>query len=386
MNLHLLTDDKFADGAVEQFEKYYPGQNIFIVNKKNNHFQYITNENVQHFDFENYKDVKKIIKLCNHRKVKHVFVHFLNYFTAGLANLIKSNNKKVRLYWIFFGGDLYSILANEFGYQQFDQLIKGKRSAGRLTMKDHWNKSYLKIKNKLNYLLIFKKEGFQNYKEFIANLHFFCFWNFNDFTLMKKYFVTNAQFKYFYYENALQLESADVKEFQSVQILINNSASPVGNHVTILNKISSGNCDALPFELIIPLNYGSPLVKEEIINYFAKRDQKKVHLLLDFLPKEEYYALLSNVSIAFFGARRQHAAGNIFQLLASGTKVFLRNDNNMLPLLKEWGFIVYSFEDDYQNVNDLTALSIENRILNNKVFSERFNQHVIDDFMRNILK
>lgn len=386
MNLHLLTDDKFADGAIAQFEKYYTGQNIFIVNKKSRNFRYITNQNVQSFDFENYKDVKKIVKLCKQKGVKNVLIHFLNYFTAGVANLIRNDNKTVILHWIFFGGDLYSILSNEFGYQQIDQVVKGKPSAGKLTMKDHWNKSYLKIKNKVNYLLIFKKDGFQNYKEFIANLHFFCFWNFNDFILMKKYFVTNAQFKYFYYTNALNLESTGVREFEGIKILINNSASPVGNHVTILNKINPGHFDQLPFELLIPLNYGSPLVKEKIISYFAKCDKKKVHMLLDFLPKDEYYTLLSNVSIAFFGARRQHAAGNIFQLLANGTKVFLRNDNNMLPLLKEWGFIVYSFEDDYQDVNDLTALSVEDRMLNNKVFNERFNQRVIDDFMQNIFK
>ena len=72
MNLHLLTDDKFADGAIAQFEKYYTGQNIFIVNKKSRNFRYITNQNVQSFDFENYKDVKKIVKLCKQKGVKNV--------------------------------------------------------------------------------------------------------------------------------------------------------------------------------------------------------------------------------------------------------------------------------------------------------------------------
>lgn len=31
MNLHIFHDDKFTNGGIEQFEKYFPKQNIYII-------------------------------------------------------------------------------------------------------------------------------------------------------------------------------------------------------------------------------------------------------------------------------------------------------------------------------------------------------------------
>ena len=382
MNLHLLKDEKFTDGAIAQFEKFYPDQNVFIINTKDVDLRYVKSNNCLLYNLEKKSDVKKIIGLCREKQIENVFVHFLDYFTAGIATLLGNKYKYLVFYWVFFGADLYNTLNREFKYPLYDKVGISKTTNTR-TSRNRFKPLIKLIKNKLTYLNIYKKEGLQNYTDFITHLDYFCFWNIKDFELMRKYFKTNAQFKYFYYENALQAASIPKDSFATTKIMVNNSASPVGNHIYILKKIIS--LVRPSDEIILPLNYGSEAVKSKVSNYIKSENLTSITTIKEFLRKDKYFELLSDVSVAFFGARRQHAGGNIFQLLANGTKVFLRNDNNMLALLKGWGFKVFSFEDDFKSSADLQELPFEAKMVNFNIFKEKFNHKIVEEFMVNLI-
>lgn len=102
------------------------------------------------------------------------------------------------------------------------------------------------------------------------------------------------------------------------------------------------------------------------------------------MPQAEYFALINKVEVAVIGARRQEAAGNIINLLSNGTKVFLREDNNLLQYYREKGFIIFSYEKDLNSLADLQPLTLEEQLHNrecrikSRVCNEQFMPSFID--------
>lgn len=107
-------------------------------------------------------------------------------------------------------------------------------------------------------------------------------------------------------------------------ILVGNSADINNNHLDIidyLKKIDLGNR-----KLIVPLSYGgsreyATIVKDAYEVAFGDR----VKILMDYMPREDYFKLLSSVGYAIFFQERQQAAGNIEELLRNGVKIFFSN-------------------------------------------------------------
>jgi dTDP-N-acetylfucosamine:lipid II N-acetylfucosaminyltransferase len=168
--------------------------------------------------------------------------------------------------------------------------------------------------------------------------------------------------------------------------LVNNSASKNGNHATILNKIKIVDKDQTVSKIICPLSYGNP----EIVNKTTKLGEilfeDKFNPLLDFLDKDSYFSLIEDVSVAFFGHRRQEAASNISQLLGNGVKVFLRNDNNIMLFMRDKGFLVFSFEDDFNSIEDLNPLTMAQMIQNQNAFLKMVNEKEEYLMMTKIIK
>ena len=91
------------------------------------------------------------------------------------------------------------------------------------------------------------------------------------------------------------------------------------------------------------------------------------------------------MNASIYGQHRQEGGGNIIQAFRSGTKVFLREDNNLLQLYRDWGLKVFSFENDLNSIEDLlTSLSIEDQILNNCRIQECMSRDKVSESMRNL--
>jgi hypothetical protein len=103
------------------------------------------------------------------------------------------------------------------------------------------------------------------------------------------------------------------------------------------------------------------------------------------MPQGEYFSLLQSVSVAFFGHRRQEGGNNIYYFLASGAKVFLRKENNLLRHLKERGYYVFDFEQNFQSDLDLQPLSVDAQRHNNRLVKEEFSKERIDEVYCNLI-
>lgn len=370
INIHLTLDEKFINSSVEVFEKYYPNQNFFIIDKQEGENRFVApRRNVYFWPFNSshWLDLLRNEVLFDSVQRINVLVHFLTENSARRALELKKINKKVQLYWIFYGADLYSYLYETGKYALYDYKVKGQSCL---------LKNYVKrLLGRYNYIV-----------DFCSELDYFCFWNYYDYELLRKYLKTKAQFKLFYYINPTSTESEGFGDgintrTNEINILVNHSASFTGNHLTVLKKISSLSLDNI--KLIIPISYGPKTHADLIEKEATKLFPDKCTLLKEYMPRVEYYNIIDKCQCAIMGHRRQEAGGNISFLLKHGKKVFLREDNSLLNYYKDLGCAIFSFEKDLKTEKDLLPLTEKEQALNKKIMLDRILPSKVDKMMLN---
>lgn len=377
MNLHLVDDEKFIDGAIDLFEKYAQNENVFLVNSTNNEFKYIKKvKEVRLLNFSSISIKKDIENIVVDNKITKIYIHFIDIQKAAIVNFLLKKFK-LQVYWIFFGGDLYDLLYKKFNYPLYDMKIKKERIS-----------CYLLLRQQLSRIKFFYMFGYfpeKSVLKCIKNLHYFCFWNHFDYELLLKHIETKAEFLYFAYFNAIEKTTFSIRKFDGIEVVVNHSGALSGHHITLFEKISLLDKESKIKNIISPLSYGSATVINNIIQVGYKTFNDRFFPVVNFLDKKSYFDLFQNVSVAFYGAKRQEAAGNIFSLLGKGVKIFLRNDNNLLNFLRERGFIVFSFENDFNSIDDLESLTDAEKILNQSkcldMFSLETEKKVMNHFV-----
>ncbi|MCA5004211.1 TDP-N-acetylfucosamine:lipid II N-acetylfucosaminyltransferase [Sphingobacterium bovistauri] len=374
MNLHIFHDDKFTNGGIEQFENYFPKQNIYILllyNDKTPKYT-ISHPDILIFHIRDKNLVLKIREVVGEKNVKNLFIHYLDTFKASITSKILSQNSTLKVYWIFYGGDLYDYLSK---YHQYD--IIDDKSIQKTTVKES-------IVKTIKYLLWFGWTPKAGMDRFFKRLDFFCFWNEFDYELFKSKTKSNANYKNFVYINALGDSNFPTTQ-KSNTIMINHSASITGNHSFVLDSIKSLPLKENNYNLLLPLSYGNENYANEIEIYAKNNIITDITSLRSFMPLNEYQNLLSTVKIAIFGMRRQEAAGNIFQLINMGTKVFLREENTLLQWLRKRDFIVFSLENEYDELSNLDGL-FDDQIQHNKdCYKKVFNDKIFTEMMHNLM-
>lgn len=369
MNIHIFHDDKFTNGAIEQFEKFYPDQNIYIVLLYNSTTLQFTNPNpkIITFHIRDRSIIKSLGQIISTNNATNLFVHYLDTYKASIT-LKVLNQHPLKFYWIFYGGDLYDYLSR---YHQYD--ILDNKSFQKNTFKEDL------IKN-IKYLLWFGWTTKYALKKAFERLDYFCFWNEYDFDLFHSKVKSNAKHKNFIYYNALGNPDFPMVQKKN-KLMINHSASPSGNHHYIIDEIRALKLKESNYSILLPLSYGDKFYADTIVEKAKSTMTCEIEALRNFMPLSEYQTLLAEVKIAIFGMKRQEAAGNIFQLLNMGAKVFLRKENTLFHWLKKRDFIVFSLEDDFSELQQLEELSSQQIEHNRDAYKKTFNDSVYKEMM-----
>lgn len=392
MYLHLCNDEKFIGGSYDTFERFYTSGNLFIINSLQGNLRFVkSSDRIVWRRLSQNKVKHEIYTLAREMGVKSVFVHYLDYDKARIALHLKKA-LGVEIYWIFYGSDLYTPLSEVGLYQLYD----------------HDNKPVCALKNIVRQRLIntyrYLQSGWrknQYLEKFAAEFDHFCFWNRGDFELLQKHFRVKADFREFCYvalsdnqHSKVPISEIDSSSMQStdneIKIVINHSGSLSGNHRTILDKLKALDAsvreDSKEYisEIYLPLSYGNPVICGQIATYATTLFGDRAVNIMNFLPLESYYRSIGTATIAVYGHRRQEAAGNIFQMLANGVKVFLRNDSNLMQYFDNKGINVYSFEDELNSIEDLLPLSDEIKCQNRAKILELFSVEAVDNMVKKI--
>jgi hypothetical protein len=362
-NLHLIFNDKFFDPAYQAFEKYYPGDNLFLcLTSIKDDKIYSQHNNILYSSLGTFKGLELAIKTFERYLFRNIFIHNADNLKIDYVLHLK-RHYSFKIYWIFFGADLHGVLEDMGRLDALDNNKLINKETGFLTKAKGGYQVVLRM-------LIYKKMYNYSFSEFCRAVDYFCFWNEFDYKLLNDNFNTQATFKNFFYLGLLPQPTLFDYAIAKNKILVNHNASPYGNHQTILSRLKSLN---VTDEIICPISYGDIKNAKKIKKIGSTLFKENIIFIENFLSKDEYFELVSSAKVAIFGHRRQEAGANIFAMILNGSKVFLRNDNSVLSWLKLRGFICFSFEDDLNSIKDLSPLDQESISKNKALYSNYFS-------------
>lgn len=360
------------------FEKYYPGQNYVIIEGDNKgidiNIKFNIPENLSlNINYANPSTWKDILSICKKRNVDKIVLHSAYRDNVLLTEYLKSQIS-CKVYWIFWGYELYNSLGEDYGLSFCDEKFN--------LLKIH---TYFYPNRFKKYLrrLIYGYNLVDVLKKATEICDYFCFWNKYDYDLYTKYFGDKVKFKLFAYGCSYRNDGEnEVYEFPEKRqsVIINHQASKTGNHFTLMKKMKEIDPEST-FDIYMPLSYGTRFLRNQCIKMGYNSFGNKFHPITEYLPKEEYFSKINSAQVALFGQKRQEATGNIGRMLIVGTKVFLREENLLLKYYRDKGYLIYSMEKDLTSIDSLSPLTKEQMVHNKKVW---YNTRLYyDDFMPN---
>jgi len=337
--LHFIPDDKFVDMIIDELNGFSDVSNRYCMYNRKSADEIRWHKHIDCVEFTPYGSEKlnEILKECREGLYDGVWFHSLpdhvDYFVANCGTI-----KKVFISW---GQDIYGMMRYREYLPETKRFMRSflfqgttKGVAWRIFRDvQKWMSTSV-----LGYPLIRYVKTVANNMDYIAPVLS------EDVELFRRAYPRlrvpeTKEFQYGYYN----IEPSVGTDRPIGPILVNNSATPSGNHVDVFRKLDVIGVKSV---LIVPLNYGNPstyldFVKnkgEEILgNRFVP--------ILDFMPKDEYFKYISQCTHMVMGHLRQQALANIAYGLSSGMKVFFWKDNPVYRQFTRWGFSLFALED-----------------------------------------
>lgn len=370
MNYHIMVDDKFIDGFIEDAEKVCePNSNIYFVRGVKNYSQHVRHPLAQWVDIWS-ADFGIILNSVTEQD--KLFIHWYDLY---VSRLILTINKKIPLYVPLWGGDFYE---EPFLYHidwihdpKTLQFVKRK-----YVYPKKWSLRPWVFIQQLKDISNYKKKSlpeFEIKKQTISRINYILLhpYNTGEIELTKKiYQINNLQSLPFNYDLNFNLSDfvrriKKNQELNSTNVLVGNSATESNNHADcfeVLKKFKQND-----IRLSVPLSYGSEdyidFVKKEGIKIFKNKFEPQQ----DFIPREEYVKKLNEVNIGIMYHNRSQAFGNMITLLSLGKKLYLKKNNPLWQLFQNTGIKVFDANTiknlSYKEFSTpLTNIEIDNNI------------------------
>lgn len=356
MILHFITDDKFADYAIDQFS-----ESIF-------HSVFVLITDSETVRFVSRLGSIEIIKPSSHRffdllqglgRYNAIILHGL--FWPWEEDVLKMVPTHVKVAWVFWGGDIYGRKDN---YGKF----LSNRSKCLLGIQRFKNR-IRKVKQPSRYEIPF---------DLLKRIDY-CLTDIpGDFAYAKQYLGTQIKelwYNYYSIEETFGDLAGDIVDGRN--ILVGNSCSIECNHLDGFRSIRSFLIK--DSKIVVPLGYGESWLRLLLLKvgyyYFGRRFQP----LLDFIPRSEYNTIIKSCSVAIMPHYRPQAFGNILTALWLGTRVYLSEKNVLYSYFKRLGAILFSIEKDFvkTNTSALLPLSGEQINQNRQVISALYSKEMM---------
>lgn len=347
--LHIFTDEKFFDSVSDFFDSLKNIENLYY---------YYTPDINYSFKYIRSKNKIKIISCFNEYthilSSEQIDVIYFQSLSPSFYHYFKYINQKTILIWWCFGYEIYN------SQRYLPPMVKIKLFKPITLQFKHNNKKVYSVKNLIRpfYWLIRLPWDYYVRRKLISRIDYFSPVLPIEYELMKRNNYFKAQ-SFMINEGPGLLGNVEFTYFKTAQnILIGNSFTYTNNHLDIFAKIKPYQLNTSKY--IIPINYGNEYAgKRDVFKHISGLSPEKTIWIDDFMPYEKYKHLLSSVSHAIFGHMRQQAMGNINMCLLRGTKIFLYKDGLLYKQLKDFGYIVFSIEDDLSEKALKTPLSKE---------------------------
>ena len=267
-------------------------------------------------------------------KSDKIIVH--NLFNPRLILLLYVCRKHLKkMYWVVWGGDLYS-------YRYVGKGLKNR-------VIEHMRK-----------IIIPRFKGV-------------CTLVKGDFDLAKKVYGIKGGF----YPAIYVLDKKQVRELKekskgdhtnsSVQILLGNSATENNCHMEAFELLKQYKNENI--KIICPLSYGDKEYAKKVCKKGKDIFGDKFNPLLEYMPYSEYAQILAQSDVGVFYNDRQQGLGNIYSMLLLGKKLYLREGTSMWQqLVDEDGFSLYSLGNiEGMSLETFREFNIQTRARNQQI-------------------
>jgi len=351
MNYHIMIDDKFIDGFINDAEKVTAKNNnrYFIQGVKQNAL-YVNHPKAEWVEDIWGVDFKNILNSITSQD--KIFIHWYNLYVGRLMLTI---DKNIPLYVIPWGGDFYE---DPYLYHinWIHDPITLRYVKKAYVFSEKWARHPKSLLKNLLQLYDIKKknhERFEIKKQTILRINYLLLQNNSiEYDLIRNiYQIPEISCLPFFYDQnfdlANELRFEQVKS-KNINIQIGNSATSANNHVDCIKVLRRFNNENI--KLILPLSYGYPDYCEYVKRNCLKTFRNKCEFLERFMPREEYIVKLNEIDIAIMFHNRSQAFGNCISLLTLGKKLYLKNNNPLWQVFQKSGIIVF----DANKIKDLT--------------------------------
>lgn len=357
MNYHIMIDDKFIDGFIEDAEKVSPkNTNVYFVNGIKDQARHVKNPNAEWISF-NDKNFISIIE--NASKDDKVIVHWYNLETGQF--LLEKLQKEVSLYVALWGGEFY-----EDPYLFHIDWIHDEKTLAFVKknniVPDKYNRRphliFKKIWLKLNYKSKAKKQFIDKIKtikridKLLLPKH-----NESEVERIKKiYSLEKLDYADFNYDQNVDLASIQSIETISYKkdktvVQIGNSATESNNHVDAFFVLSKFKEEEI--QLILPMSYGNPKYSSFVKKNGQQIFDNKIQYVENFVSRDEYIKKMQETDICVMYHNRQQAFGNCIPLLMLGKKLYLKEENSLFSFFRSIDVIVF-------DANEIEKMTFEN--------------------------
>ncbi len=120
----------------------------------------------------------------------------------------------------------------------------------------------------------------------------------------------------------------------ALNVLVGHSAHVGDCHCEVIDAVRHFRGE--PVRFIFPISYGNDANKERIKDYARRQlGEDRVVLLDQFMPLQDYYAIIRACDIGILAGSGSAALANVGMLLASGKTVYLRKNGVLAQAFRE---------------------------------------------------
>jgi len=384
MILHLMHDEKFCNNTIDNFEKVNPGNNKYLVfkaDKDKGIHRFISHPELTCEFFYEHENLNHHVTTMP--VIRGIIAHSLSpLFAAAILQL----SKKIKVYWIVWGYDIYMLPKIQSG-------LYAPRTLTYLTGEKPWLRvQWAFKKNNLLRSLFYKLQKKKDVWSLLESVHqevdYFVTYIREDYELYKKQYPgMSCKFFDAAFFNLQQYvgEAFTDKKITGNNVLIGNSNSPESNHLDVihfLKKVPLMN----ETKVYIPLSYGGNNRYKEVVTKSAEQLWGLNCIpLVSFMPQQAYIEILLTCGVGIFYHHRQQAMGNIIAMIWLGARIYMAGVNPAFRFLKRLGIHVFELQSDFQS-HGLSALTEDQITANRTVLIKTFSTNKVEQDYEKLIR
>ena len=358
--LHIVTNEQFTDYAIRQFSA--PEMcSEFVLIPTNHDYEKVKLIDQCTIIERNSPDFEALLNRLG--QYSGIVLHGM-FWGTWQAPLLKRIPNHVKITWVFMGGDLYSRQEEKEKFfapitHVLNRLHKRKKA---LPLDTSWEIP-LELYKRVDYCITSVDDEYD----------YACQYTQSSFP--------RVWYSYYSIEETVGTSLMDCR-VDGNNIWIGNSAAIKNNHMDILwhllksrvLKKWDGN------KVIMPLSYGEPWIRNLAKKVGKWLFGKKLQVLEQYIPRDEYNALMLSCSTMIIGYWEPAANGNIMTALWLGMRVYLSEKSMALAYYRRFGCVIFSIERDLNRNNPdcFSRLSDEEWHQNRKALTKEYGKQRTD--------